>query len=114
MLLSCHVFLTLLSLMKMSPRDIPMVVVFGRPGAGKTAVADRAVELLLLHPQQQSLRSSSILRPIGLDLDVCVPQWMRDNFAKGFYRKFFHRGQRTGTIQKSIHFCHNRLTQYPQ
>lgn len=25
------------------------------------------------------------LRSIGLDLDVCVPQWMRDNFAKGLY-----------------------------
>ena len=22
---------------------------------------------------------------VGLDLDVCVPQWMRDNFAKGQY-----------------------------
>ena len=49
-----------------------MVVVFGRPGAGKTTVADRMVVL----------GRGALL---GIDLDACVPQWMRDNFAKGVY-----------------------------
>lgn len=47
-----------------------MIIVFGRPGAGKTTVAVKAAE-------QASCQS--------LDLDVCVPQWMRDNFAQGMY-----------------------------
>eukprot|EP00977_Amphora_coffeiformis_P002181 scaffold425_cov175-Amphora_coffeaeformis.AAC.40 len=68
----------------MSAQDIPMVVVFGRPGAGKTVVADSAVETVL-QKQRMSRSVDSTLRPIGLDLDVCVPQWMRDNFAKGLY-----------------------------
>jgi gluconate kinase len=50
--------------------------VFGRPGAGKSTVADAAVELLV---------NDSEISCLGLDLDVCVPQWMRDNFAKGIY-----------------------------
>jgi len=28
----------------------------------------------------------------GLDLDVCVPQWMRDNFAQGIYPTLEERG----------------------
>ena len=54
----------------------PCVVVFGRPGAGKSTVADAAVEIL---------GKDHDVACLGLDLDVCVPQWMRDNFAKGIY-----------------------------
>jgi len=54
----------------------PCVVVFGRPGAGKSTVADAAVK---------SLENDPDIYCLGLDLDVCVPQWMRDNFAKGIY-----------------------------
>lgn len=84
-----------------APRNSPMVVVFGRPGAGKTTVADCAMEQLRLEqpqpqPQKRAGNSSTststststgTLRmvPVGLDLDVCVPQWMRDNFAMGIY-----------------------------
>lgn len=53
-------------------RAPPMVVVFGRPGAGKTTIADGMITL-------------ERGRLLGLDLDACVPQWMRDNFAKGVY-----------------------------
>lgn len=71
--------LRILSLFLLTAKDVPMVVVFGRPGAGKSAVADECVQILL------SRSSNKSLQPIGLDLDVCVPQWMRDNFAKGLY-----------------------------
>jgi len=47
------------------------LIVFGRPGAGKTTIADAL------------LREAPWCA--GRDLDVCVPQWMRDNFSKGVY-----------------------------
>jgi gluconate kinase len=56
--------------------NFPCVVVFGRPGAGKTTVADTAVEMMAAERE---------ICCLGLDLDVCVPEWMKENFAKGFY-----------------------------
>ena len=50
----------------------PPLIIFGRPGAGKTTIA----EALVADPKADCY---------GVDLDVCVPQWMRDNFAKGIY-----------------------------
>ena len=58
-------------------QKLPSVIVFGRPGAGKTTVANAAVEKLQT--------SNDNITCLGLDLDVCVPQWMRDNFANGIY-----------------------------
>jgi len=55
--------------------DVPIVIVFGRPGAGKTTVANKVISLFLD-------QSNSV---IGLDLDTYVPQWMKDNFGKGIY-----------------------------
>jgi gluconate kinase len=56
-----------------------IAVVFGRPGAGKSTVAEKAVAL-------NAGGDSGIVRSVKcLDLDVCVPQWMKDNFAKGLY-----------------------------
>ena len=49
------------------------LIVFGRPGAGKSTIAER----LVAHPDADGA--------YNLDLDVCVPQWMRDNFSKGIY-----------------------------
>ena len=46
-------------------------------------MADSVVETVL-QKHRMSIAGST-LRPVGLDLDVCVPQWMRDNFAKGLY-----------------------------
>ncbi|CAB9508730.1 expressed unknown protein [Seminavis robusta] len=56
-----------------------VIVVFGRPGSGKTTIANRALDLL------GGDDSDNNLHCIGLDLDVCVPQWMKDNFSKGIY-----------------------------
>ena len=57
--------------------ETPIVVVFGRPGAGKTTVANAALKAI------EDLDVNMYC--LGLDLDVCVPQWMKDNFAKGIY-----------------------------
>jgi hypothetical protein len=52
------------------------MMVLGKTGAGKTTIADCAVSFL---SEQESLHC------IGLYLDVCVPQWMRENFDRGVY-----------------------------
>ena len=67
--------------------ECPMVVVFGRPGAGKSTVAEASLEFV---QQQQAIDDC-----LGLDLDVCVPQWMRDNFANGQYP----------TLEERTEFC---------
>lgn len=65
----------LLSLRVPQAKDSPCVIVFGRPGAGKTTIAEAAVA---------SFDEANSFC-LGLDLDVCVPEWMRENFAKGIY-----------------------------
>ena len=54
------------------------LIIFGRPGAGKSTIAER----LIAHPDANAY---------NLDLDVCVPRWMRDNFAKGVYPTLVER-----------------------
>ena len=56
-------------------------IVFGRPGAGKTTISTKAIELC--SSNNTSNNNVSLIK--ALDLDICVPQWMRDNFAKGIY-----------------------------
>lgn len=60
----------------MSEKNIPVIIVFGRPGAGKSTIAEAADKLL---------KEKNIEEIITLDLDVCIPQWMKDNFTKGIY-----------------------------
>jgi energy-coupling factor transporter ATP-binding protein EcfA2 len=75
----------------------PIVVVFGKPGAGKSTVADCAIQLLVeQNSNSQQLpgsTNSTRVWPVGLDLDVCVPQWMRDNFAAGIYPTLEQRNE---------------------
>jgi len=56
-----------------------MIVVFGRPGAGKTTISRAAVRSL------GDGGDGGRHRLLHLDLDVCVPRWMRENFSKGIY-----------------------------
>jgi energy-coupling factor transporter ATP-binding protein EcfA2 len=83
--------------------NILVYVVFGRPGAGKSTVAERAAGLInssRRECKQQRQRSSSTTMIgtdrhsrdelmegfcLALDLDVCVPDWMRENFGRGMY-----------------------------
>ena len=55
------------------------LIIFGRPGAGKSTIAER----LVAHPDAAGA--------YNVDLDVCVPQRMRDNFAKGIYSTLVER-----------------------
>lgn len=52
-----------------------IVVCFGRPGAGKTTILNKALELFQI--------KNHVVKSV--DLDVCIPQEMRENFAKGIY-----------------------------
>ena len=61
-----------LLLLTTSAAALRPLIIFGRPGAGKSTVAER----LVAHPDADAY---------NVDLDACVPQWMRDNFAKGVY-----------------------------
>ena len=54
----------------------PIIVIFGKPGAGKSTLADAAIA---------RAKAAGIDRTLALDLDVCVPPKMRDNFANGIY-----------------------------
>jgi hypothetical protein len=70
-------------------------VIFGRPGAGKSTVANAVLSRSkdgVVASRHSSAKESAAapnlaapLNLLGLDLDVCVPQWMRDNFAAGIY-----------------------------
>lgn len=65
------------------------------PGAGKSTIAKKSLRLLRERRRPRNSndddRSSPDAGVIGLDLDVCVPQWMRENFAKGIYPSFCQR-----------------------
>lgn len=102
-----RLLLTLLSMTSPRPRDhdVPMVVVFGRPGSGKTTIQVGAIESIRqLHDGDDSVT----VHPIGLDLDVCVPQWMRDNFAKGIYPTL---EERTAVAESACDYVDDRLQQ---
>jgi hypothetical protein len=81
-----------------APEDVIVVVVFGMPGAGKSSVADAAFQILEEEgfPSSVGVVDEGYSPPpsfdcLKLDLDVCVPQWMRDNFAEGIYPNIHER-----------------------
>eukprot|EP00804_Cyclotella_cryptica_P022906 CCRYP_005098-RA/>CCRYP_005098-RA protein AED:0.06 eAED:0.06 QI:252/0.5/0.66/1/0.5/0.33/3/228/241 len=53
-----------------------MIVIFGRPGAGKSTICQEVTRLLTA---KDSMDAPTTTAPdyLYLDLDVCVPQWMR-------------------------------------
>jgi energy-coupling factor transporter ATP-binding protein EcfA2 len=77
-----------------------IVVVFGRPGAGKTTVANLALNLVVA--KDGSIPTLSVF---AIDLDTCVPQWMRDNFSNGIYPTLSQR------IDFANHCCEFVATQ---
>jgi hypothetical protein len=74
---------------------VSMYVVFGRPGAGKTTVADMAVNEYLTYRTKQRQHAGAVPDCLGLDLDVCVTDKMRYNFSIGIYP----------TLQERIEFA---------
>uniref|UniRef100_A0A7S2K7C5 Uncharacterized protein n=1 Tax=Leptocylindrus danicus TaxID=163516 RepID=A0A7S2K7C5_9STRA len=79
----------------MTEQNVPIVVVFGRPGAGKTTIAEAADKLLKDKHNVEEI--------ITLDLDVCIPQWMKDNFTNGIYPTLAQRDQFAGEACDYVH-----------
>ena len=52
--------------------NVGLTILFGKPGAGKTTIANHVLSQM---PNDCMM----------LDLDDCIPQWMKDNFTKGIY-----------------------------
>jgi gluconate kinase len=108
--------------------DLPynpiLFVVFGIPGAGKTTIAKHVVQKLLATSTANvgdgdgaalAQLQHSIL---DLDLDDCVPEWMRLNFAQWSYPNLQQRNQFADSccdyvnesIQKFIESTTNTIT----
>jgi gluconate kinase len=69
-----------------APSKDSIYVVFGRAGAGKTTVANLAVETLKSSCTSDNQKNDDDdCAILGLDLDVCVPDWMKENFSNGMY-----------------------------
>ena len=73
-----------------------MIIIFGKPGAGKTSVANAATNNIILQSRERytddndkrsvdESKQHSQSCCVGLDLDICIPAWMRRNFSKGIY-----------------------------
>lgn len=72
-----------------------MIIIFGKPGSGKTSIANAAVNIINesseCHNNDNVEYTADELKThpppscISLDLDICIPTWMRDNFSKGIY-----------------------------
>jgi thymidylate kinase len=85
-----------------------LFVVFGIPGAGKTTIANHVVQKLLsatiasdsMNDGATTTATSATEIPqngfhgvLDLDLDDCVPEWMRLNFANGIYPTLQQRNE---------------------
>ena len=62
-----------------------ILIIFGRPGAGKSTIAAVSYAKLLEDKRRENEAICTYL-----DLDDCVPQWMKDNFSKGLYFFMFY------------------------
>lgn len=76
-----------------------LFVVFGIPGAGKTTIAKHVVQTLLTSTTLVDVEGTATTSQrheqsvLDLDLDDCVPEWMRLNFDKGIYPTLQQRNQ---------------------
>lgn len=68
-----------------------ITIIFGRPGAGKSSIASRVCSTLKGENEEKKLCVCHYM-----DLDDCVPQWMKDNFSLGIYP----------TLNQRIEFAH--------
>ena len=78
--------------------DSILFILFGIPGAGKTTIAKNVVQKLLTSTSNViETGNDAKVQPkpfiLDLDLDDCVPEWMRLNFAKGIYPTLQQRNQ---------------------
>jgi gluconate kinase len=64
-----------------------MFIVFGRPGAGKSTLSYSAAKRFreYFERKQDNHKQQKRRSCLALDLDVCIPQWMKDNFGNGIY-----------------------------
>lgn len=67
-------------------KNVALTILFGKPGAGKTTIANHVLA---------QIPNDCIM----LDLDDCIPNWMRDNFTKGIYPTLSQR------IEFAKHSC---------
>jgi gluconate kinase len=71
-----------------SSASIPIFVIFGRPGAGKTTIASeiqKQPQILPASINQGNTTTAAHHSFLHIDLDVCVSQKMKDGFSSGIY-----------------------------
>ena len=57
----------------------PIFILFGRPGAGKSTIANQVLQRVT------SDKGFDGIAVKVLDLDICIPEWMKLNFQQGIY-----------------------------
>jgi adenylate kinase family enzyme len=100
-------------------------VIFGIPGAGKTTIAKYVVQEMLTKNSALDgicLDRTRQRKILHLDLDDCVPAWMRTNFAQGIYPTLEQRHEFAAScctyvnesIQKKVSSSHYERRQQEQ
>ena len=62
-----------------------LFIIFGRPGAGKSSIANEVAKLVSCGKTFEQSETTGKNKVKFLDLDVCIPEWMKLNFQKGIY-----------------------------
>mmetsp|Transcript_26611 Transcript_26611/g.25480 ORF Transcript_26611/g.25480 Transcript_26611/m.25480 type:complete len:244 (-) Transcript_26611:252-983(-) len=71
------------SIHKTKDDECVIVIIFGRPGAGKSTIANETK--INFHDERQENNNELLSLLLNLDLDICIPTWMKENFGKGIY-----------------------------
>jgi gluconate kinase len=90
------------------PPPIHYYVVFGKPGAGKSTVTQAVVQLhgTITNPSHWNLH--------WIDLDICIPSWMKDHFAKGIYPTLQQRLEFAERASDYVHEECSKLSRNPE